>query len=516
MGVGAGTDRAAGTRMNPGETLADRYLILRELGRGGAGITWLARDTATGKEVVAKILHLGLLEDWKAVELFQREASVLKGLHHDRIPAYVASFTVNMEGVTRFVLVREYVEGTSLQASVDSGWRGTEGTIREIGIRLARIVAYIHSVRPPVIHRDINPRNIIRRDDGEVFLVDFGGVQDAIRLSAGGTSTIVGTPGYTPMEQFVGRASVRSDLYAMAATLLFLLTHRNPADLPVKEMKVDFSSVIEITAPGLSRVLADWLEPDESKRRIGIEDAIALLEGKAPPSGAKGRDGPSPTENRPLVVPAHPPHGSRMTRTEEGDAVRYLVPGGAGGRGLPAFGGFVFFWLIFGGFWSSSAFRTGPSWSVLLMSAPFLLIGLSMAWWVLSSIFGKLGMEISARGVTTTRRFLFFSRSRSVPLEDVGECRLEEGRDRSMRRRGGWGSGWDAGWGSGMGMRWDGMYRHRSRSRHEGRSSTRLALDTGASTLYFGENLSAREREWLRDSINGELQKAKAARRELS
>jgi eukaryotic-like serine/threonine-protein kinase len=492
--------------MNPGEILFSRYEIRRELGRGGAGVTWLARDTVTGRDVVAKILHLGLLGDWKAVELFEREASVLKELHHERIPAYVDSFSVELEGTTRFVLVREYVEGTSLHGRVEAGWRATEDKIRDIGARLIRIVAYIHSVRPPVIHRDINPRNIIMRDDSEVFLVDFGGVQDAIRLSSGGTSTIVGTPGYTPMEQFVGRASVRSDLYAVAATLLFLLTHRNPADLPLKEMKIDFPSVIEITAPGLSRVLASWLEPDESKRRLGVDEALAALEGKAlppetgQPAGSSRRDEPAPG------VPARPPHGSRITREVAGDTVRYLMPGGAVGRGFPAYGGFIFFWLIFGGFWSSSAFRTGRPWSMALTSLPFLVMGLSVAWWVLSSIFGKLGIDIDAEGITTTRRFLFFSRSRTVPLEDVGECRLEEGREQRRRSRPGWGTDWD------------GMYRsrHRDRYRDRGRSTARLSLDTGVRTLHFGENLSAREREWLRDSINGELRKAKAARRDNS
>jgi serine/threonine protein kinase len=486
--------------MNPGDTLSDRYQIIRELGRGGAGVTWLARDTATGREVVAKVLHLGLLGDWKAVELFQREASVLKELHHERIPASVDYFSADLDGAPRFVLVREYVEGTSLQRRVESGWRATEEKIRDIGARLCRIVSYIHSVRPPVIHRDINPRNIIMRDDGEVYLVDFGGVQDAIRLSVGGTSTIVGTPGYTPMEQFVGRANVRSDLYAVAATLLFLLTHRNPADLPVKEMKIDFASVIEITSPGLARVLGNWLEPDENRRRLGVEDAIGLLEGTTDPGKGGGL---TPSEGRSAAPPARPPHGSRITRTAEGNGARYLVPG-VGGRGLPAFGGFVFFWLIFGGFWSSSAFGTGRTWSVTLMAVPLLIMGLSMASWVLSTIFGRLQIDINAEGVTSTRRVLFLSRSRSVPLEDVGECRIEEGRNPRMRSRAGWGSGWD------------GMYRSRSRDRgrDQGRSTAWLSLDTGAKTLRFGENLSARE--WLRDSINQEIRGAKAARRDNS
>ena len=273
--------------------------------------------------MVVKLLHLGLLADWKSVELLQREASVLKGLHHDRIPAYIDYFSLETGDVPRFVLVREFIEGMSLQGKVDEGWRGSEAEIRDIGARLARIVAYIHGVRPPVIDRDINPRNIIVRGDGEVFLVDFGGVQDAIRVSTGATSTIVGTPGYTPMEQFVGRATIRSDLYAVAATILFLLTHRNPADLPVKEMKIDVPSVIEISSSSLSRLLADWLEPDESRRRIDIDEAISLLEETTPPPSARRSASPGAPEES----------SARLAdREDEGEGDRELSPARSGER----------------------------------------------------------------------------------------------------------------------------------------------------------------------------------------
>ncbi len=495
--------------MNPGELLSDRYEIIRELGTGGAGTTYLARETATGREVVAKLLHLRLLGDWKTVELFEREASVLRSLHHPCIPAYVDFFPAERDGTQQFVLVREYVAGTSLQARVESGWRGTEDEIRAIGARLARIVDYIHAVRPPVIHRDINPRNIIQRDDGEIFLLDFGGVQDAIRLTTGAANTIVGTPGYTPMEQFVGRASIRSDLYALAATLLFLLTHRNPADLPAKDMKVDFASVIELSSRGLARVLGNWLEPDEAKRTLPLETAVALLE---------DRPVPAPAEASETAVPTHPPHGSRIRRSEDRDAVRFLVPGSGAGRGMPAFGGFLFFWVVFGGFWGSSIFRTGRPWSALLMSIPFLAMGLSSVTWYLSAIFGKLGFDVAIEGLTYTRRLFFFARRRLVPLEDVGEVRIEEGREIRLRSRGGggaWAGGpggrWPDAWGDG----WDGgSRRSRYRSRDRVPAGARLSLDVGVKTLRFGENLSAREREWLRDALNEELRKARAARKE--
>ena len=493
--------------MNPGEKLPDRYEILRELGRGGAGVTYLARDALLGREVVVKLLHFGLLGDWKAVELFEREASVLKGLHHERIPAYVDFFSADREGVPQFVLVREYVSGSSLQGRVDGGWRGTEAEIRDIGVRLIRIIAYIHSVRPPVIHRDINPRNIIVREDSEVFLVDFGGVQDAIRLSAGGTSTIVGTPGYTPMEQFVGRASVRSDLYAAAATLLFLLTHRNPADLPLKDMKVDFPSVIQITSPGLSRVLSNWLEPDESRRSLSEQDAIALLEGsgyRAAVPGGFGSAAAAPEERigarQPGSVSDRPPLGSRISREVSNGVVTFLMPAGGRGRGMPVFGSLWFFWVMFGGFWTSSRVTLGRPLVVTLMSLPLVAMGFSMLFWTFNRVFGRLRLEIGSEGVTYTRHLFFFSVRRSVPLSDVGECRLEEGRLGGARFRHDWGRGYGFG------------PRARFHDRDMMESSRRLSLDVGARTLRFGESLSSREREWVRESINEALGQAREPR----
>jgi serine/threonine protein kinase len=488
--------------VKPGDTLNDRYEILRELGRGGAGITSLARDLTNQKIVVVKLLHLGLLGDWKTAELFEREASVLRQLHHERIPAYVDFLSLDLEGAPRFALVREYVEGTSLQSRIDAGWRGTEAQIRDIGSRLLRIVAYIHDLRPPVIHRDINPRNIIAREDGEVSLVDFGGVQDAIRLSTGATSTIVGTPGYTPMEQFVGRATPRSDLYAVAATLLYLLTHRNPADLPVRDMKIDFASVIDISSPGLSRVLSSWLEPDEAKRTLPLSDAVALLEGTAPaarpPEADVVRVAPS---TAPAAVPLNPPHGSRLRRTEENGVAKFLIPGEMGGRSRRGFASFGFVWIAFAGIWSSRPFvnQSLPGLQWILPALPFVVAGLGMVTWVLSAALSRLGIEIDRNGLTYAERRFFATHRTTVPLVDVGECTIEEGNaGRENRGRAS----------SYIDMRY--AMRAAMRSRYSSRRPTRLiSLDVGARTLRFGDALSDREKEWLRDAINEELRKAR-------
>jgi hypothetical protein len=127
---------------------------------------------------------------------------------------------------------------------------------------------------------------------------------------------------------------------------------------------------------------------------------------------------------------------------------------------------------------------------MLLYSLPFIAAGLPMLAWALNAFFGKMGIEITRDGLTYTRSVLFISRRRTVPLVDVGECMLEEGRETPVRLRYDWGYGY--------------------RSRRASAAPGRLTLDIGAQTLRFGENLSAREREWLRDAINDELRKARA------
>jgi eukaryotic-like serine/threonine-protein kinase len=384
---------------------------------------------------------------------------VLKSLHHERIPAYVDSFRADLEGDPRFVLVREYIDGIDLQEMVDNGWRGTEEQIRGIGRQLVDIVSYIHSLRPPVIHRDITPRNVVARPDGEVSLIDFGGVQDAVRVSARAVTTMIGTPGYAPMEQFVGRASVRSDLYGLAATLLFLLTRRSPADLPTKALKVDIASVIDISSPGLSRVLSNWLEPDEAARTLGVEAAATLL-----------TEGPEASVESSRIAPAAvsplPPSGSRISCSESDGGATYLLPLGGRPRGR-RMGSFGLVWLVFVGFWTYSAVRMRAPPGFLLFAIPFMAVGVGVLRRALMSMFGRLELRIDDGSVSYGTRFLFVSRRRVVPLEEAGECREEGG----------------------------------------------LFLDVGARTLRLGDGLSNREREWLRDSINNRLRRLRGGAR---
>lgn len=208
----------------------ERFDILEPLGRGGQGHTYLAIDRANGNRVALKRLSLRLADDWKAVELFEREGRVLRQLAHPQIPRFVDALVVHKEGVPHFYLAQEYVEGRSLQDVVDRDPPWPQERAEALARSILGVLAYLGTQRPPIVHRDIKPANLIQRPSGEWTLVDFGAVQAIVPAELGG-STVVGTLGYAPPEQIMGRADPRSDLYALGAVLVQLMTGTHPAEL---------------------------------------------------------------------------------------------------------------------------------------------------------------------------------------------------------------------------------------------------------------------------------------------
>ena len=265
---------------NAGSAMEKSYRIVTLLGEGAVGRTYEAEDLTNYKRVALKVISLRNIDDWKVLELFEREARILEDLNHRAIPKYLDYFQTDEPSDRHFYLVQELIEGSSLAQLVDTGWRATEEVVKEIAIQVLEILVYLQQLSPPVIHRDVKPQNIIRRPDGRVFLVDFGAVQDVYRNTMTGSSTFVGTWGYMPPEQFRGRVGPASDLYSLAATLVFLLTLASPADLPEKRLKLDFRPKAEI-----SPYFADWLdamlEPAAEDRFNSATEALAALRGEA-------------------------------------------------------------------------------------------------------------------------------------------------------------------------------------------------------------------------------------------
>jgi serine/threonine protein kinase len=259
-----------------GSIIAERYQLAELLGSGGSGSTYRATRISDGAEVAIKILSLRHLNDWKQLELFEREAKVLSQLSHPQIPKYLEYFHVDTPSNRAFYIVQQLAPGKPLTGWVNDRWLSTEAEVRDIAIQLLTILQYLHQQSPPLIHRDIKPHNIIRNDDGQIFLVDFGAVQNVYHNTLMKSSTVAGTYGYMAPEQFRGMAMPSSDLYGLGATLLYLLTHRSPADLPQERLKLSFRGHVNI-----ANHFADWLEmilePDTADRFASASAALQAL-----------------------------------------------------------------------------------------------------------------------------------------------------------------------------------------------------------------------------------------------
>jgi serine/threonine protein kinase len=214
--------------------LKERYRAIEPLGRGGSSKTFEAVDQdRLNHPCVIKLFMLPPDQDQKATELFNQEAVRLYELgKHDQIPELCAHF----EQDNRLYLVQEFIDGQTLLDELEH--RSTpacvpykESDIRDILADLLPVLKFIHE--EDVIHRDIKPANILRRrSDGKLVLIDFGVAKQATGTVVAGKGTMIGTLGYAPVEQLqCGEAYPASDLYALGATCIHLLTGIHPFKL---------------------------------------------------------------------------------------------------------------------------------------------------------------------------------------------------------------------------------------------------------------------------------------------
>lgn len=284
------------------ERIAEHYVIIRELGAGGQARTYLALDEREEREVVVKQLHLAHLENWKAIELFEREGEVLAQLDHPRIPSYLGAHHEEEGDLARFLLIQEYLEGPTLAELLDSGRRFEEREIKEMMRSLLEILVYLQDKNPPVIHRDLKPSNIIQGLDGSWALIDFGAIQAVLTTASMIGSTIVGTSGYMAPEQFMGRSVPATDLYALGATAVHALSHVHPAQMPLQRMRLDYHGRVNISAP-LRDFLDRLLDPNVEDRYEDAREALAALDTLDAP--ARTAHPPAPNApNAPVIATA--------------------------------------------------------------------------------------------------------------------------------------------------------------------------------------------------------------------
>ncbi len=260
--------------LRAGMQLRDRYRLTRQLGQNPVRQTWLAQDLYSSDPVLVKLLMPIAAMGWQDFALFEREAQVLQQLDHPQIPCYRDYFSLQEEPAW-FGLVQTYIQSHSLRESLDQGHRFSEPELIQIASQLLEILRYLHQLNPPVLHRDIKPSNVLMDEERRIYLVDFGAVQ-LQPPAEGKTFTVVGTYGYTPMEQFGGRAVPASDLYALSCCLIHLATGSFPADLPQSDGHIQFE-----TATTLSSAFGRWLhwlsEPSVGQRPTTAQTALRAL-----------------------------------------------------------------------------------------------------------------------------------------------------------------------------------------------------------------------------------------------
>lgn len=252
--------------------LGDRYQIIKELGSGGFGTTYLAKDTQAGNSWCAiKKLNPEHADLSTAKKLFKREADTLFRLQEiHQVPKFIQYFAENDCNY----IVEEYIEGDTLDSLLEQQWQ-----IENIIIFLWEILSILQLLHNKnIIHRDIKPSNLIqRKKDNKFTIIDFGAVKEINPNQTEKASTCIYHHGYAPIEQIQGIPRLNSDIYALGMTAIQLLTKEPPREFTrdAEDKIVELESII---APvGLINILNKMVRTDLKDRYQSVEEVLKDL-----------------------------------------------------------------------------------------------------------------------------------------------------------------------------------------------------------------------------------------------
>ncbi len=299
--------------------LGGRYRVLRQLGQGGFGNTYLVEDVNRFQELcVLKEFNPQVRDKIaldKAQKLFEREASILYQLNHPQIP----QFRELLREREQLFLVQDYIEGPSYHELLirrkHYADRFSEAEVTQLLTQLLPVLQYLHSVG--IVHRDISPDNLIQRNaDGRPVLIDFGGVKQLVvnvryqlgvsepYQTSGGQVTLLGKEGYAPEEQIQsGQVNPGSDLYALGVTALVLLTGKEPDEL--YDNRQDcwvWQDDVQVSDP-LRRVLERMVSKDPLQRFQSASQVMAALNLDRPYNNDDAWNQTMPVRMQPAVPP---------------------------------------------------------------------------------------------------------------------------------------------------------------------------------------------------------------------
>jgi len=255
-----------------GTVIDGKYEILREIGRGGMSVVYLAMDTHLNKQWAVKEIRKKSngKKDEVIVNSLLAEANMMKKLDHPALPRIV---DIIDNGVTIYV-VMDYIEGESLDKILKEYGAQPEELVITWAKQLCDALSYLHSRRPPIIYRDMKPANVMLKPEGNIKIIDFGIAREYKELSLADT-TVLGTKGYAPPEQYSGQTDPRSDIFALGMTMHHLLTGIDPRGgeiyASVRQWNPELSEGIEI-------IIDKCVEPAAENRYQSCADLLYDLE----------------------------------------------------------------------------------------------------------------------------------------------------------------------------------------------------------------------------------------------
>ncbi len=238
-----------------GVILHGRYRIMEILGQGGMGSVYRAVDENLGVDVAVKE-NLFTTEEY--ARQFRLEAIILANLRQPNLTRVTDHFVIEDQGQ---YLVMDYIEGEDLRQRMERTTTLPDDEVILIGAAMSKALHYLHSRKPPILHRDVKPGNVKISPNGEIFLVDFG----LAKVIQGSQITTTGaramTPGYSPPEQYgTARTDPRTDIYSLGATLYAALTGVIPEDGLARAMENVELTPVRKRKPKVSRRLASAVE----------------------------------------------------------------------------------------------------------------------------------------------------------------------------------------------------------------------------------------------------------------
>jgi formylglycine-generating enzyme required for sulfatase activity len=296
--------------------LENRYRIVSLIKKGGMGAVYRAEDTRL--DTVCAVKELMIDADIKPEDSakyagwFIREAKLLAMLDHPNLPKVFDFFTSG----EKYYLAMTFIEGEDLLARLERDGRPglLVPTVLDWAGQILKVLDYLHSMSPPVIYRDLKPQNIMLHRDGRIMLVDFGIAKKLLNESGAGR-TVIGTMGYAPAEQWIGRAEPRSDIYSLGATLFHLLAGRY-FETGVKSMRSVNPEISAELESILNKAMSD--SPDDRYSSAAeMLKAIESLSGAGRPRQIAVPPVQAAAALPQAAVPAAPPGSAGM-----GDAVK--------------------------------------------------------------------------------------------------------------------------------------------------------------------------------------------------